>query len=410
MRHFDRRSILASPFSFLLIALVVVSGSGCTVPLYKESFLTAASDGPKWSPVRTGHKLGVGDHIHVIALAVDPKTPDTVYAATEILLTEGYKRDLIKTTDGGVWWSRVKKGVPVSLNVKCIAIDPHVTSTLYLGTVEGGIYKSIDAGENWVSMSSGMETKKPGKPSAAFRTINALAIDPQNPNTLYAATQAGIYKSINGAENWVEVSNGLTDIQDPQWQDYTGGVIAYAVAIDPTNSQIIYAATYGKGVFKSADGGTSWTGTLLALGKNKMFGGIQAFGENEMSVGVQALAINPKQPTIIYAGTTLSGVFKTSNAGKSWEPVNTGLGSQATKVGSLMIDPQNPNTVYAGTQRGVIRTTNGGQNWKFINSGLQPVPNMDQPVVLAIDPLNPHTMYAGTTLLGIYKSPNVEKE
>ena len=51
-----------------------------------------------------------------------------------------------------------------------------------------------------------------------------------------------------------------------------------------------------------------------------------------------------------------------------------------------------------------------GQNWKFINSGLQPVPNIDQPVVLAIDPLNPHTMYAGTTLLGIYKSPNVEKE
>ena len=84
---------------------------------------------------------------------------------------------------------------------------------------------------------------------------------------------------------------------------------------------------------------------------------------------VLALAINPQTPEILYAGTAWGGVFKSTNGGMSWTAMNTGLTN--TYINALAINPQTPGTLYAGTWGGgVFRSTNGGTNWTAINTGL----------------------------------------
>lgn len=406
MQDMKRLNILWSLLFASVIAVLLTSWGGCSKSVYKDSYLRQSSGrtGPTWSPVRINviepkHE----GHVQILALAVDPTTPDTLYASTRVTKFEGFEHGLLKTTDGGVSWTRTKYGVPLPLKILCIAIDPQNTSTIYVGTAGGGVYKSITAGAKWAPMSTGMKLMPAYRRDTYYQDINALAIDPQDTTTIYAATRGGgIYKSTNAAESWDQVNSGLTDVEDPL--GILGKIGAHAIAIDPTNPQIIYSSTTERGVFKSTNGGQRWANTHLTLRKDKLSTGM--FGSSN-SITATTLAIDPKNPTTIYAGLAGTGVYKSSNAGETWEPVNSGLGSAGIVVRTLTIDPQNPGTIYGGTQRGVIRTLNGGQNWEFINSGLHLVDNLDQPYLLAQDSLRPHTMYVGSTLLGIYRSSNI---
>ena len=120
-----------------------------------------------------------------------------------------------------------------------------------------------------------------------------------------------------------------------------GGDI-YALAIDPSTPQTIYAGTYDDGVFKSTNGGTSWTPITSGLTETYIY----------------SLAINPKAPQTIYAGAG-GGIFKSTNGGTSWTQVSSGLTSNI--VYSLAINPSNPQIVYAGSRGdGVFKSTNGG--------------------------------------------------
>src|SRR5439155_1654570 len=152
----------------------------------------------------------------------------------------------------------------------------------------------------------------------------------------------------------------------------------------------LYAATnFGAGVFKSSDGGGSWSAVNT---------GLPTFNYSYVS----ALAIDPQTPATLYAETE-GGVFKSTNTGGSWNAVNTGL--TATPVGALAIDPQTPATLYAGTRAlppgrrgGVFKSTNGGASWSAVNIGADVL-------AMAIDPQTPTTLYAGTGD-GILKSIN----
>jgi photosystem II stability/assembly factor-like uncharacterized protein len=98
--------------------------------------------------------------------------------------------------------------------------------------------------------------------------------------------------------------------------------------------------------------------------------GINVWTSNGPEGGcIYALAIDPVTPTTLYAGTENGGVFKSTNGGGNWSPVNTGLTD--TIVRALAIDPVTPTTLYAGTYRGsVFKSTNGGGNWSPVNTGL----------------------------------------
>ena len=204
-------------------------------------------------------------------------------------------------------------------------------------------------------------------------SIHVLTIDPTNSQTIYAGTEfGGLYKSTNGGSSWTAVNSGLTNL------------IIYSIAVDPTNSQTIYAGTQFGGVFKSTNGGSSWTAVNSGLTSSTILG----------------LDINPSNTQTLYAGTG-NGVFMSTNGGGTWNAVNSGLTS--TNVQTLSTDPTNPQTLYAGTgSGGIFKSTNGGASWTTVNVGLT-----DTNVIsLAIAPNNPQTLYAGTGSGGLFKSIN----
>ena len=113
-------------------------------------------------------------------------------------------------------------------------------------------------------------------------TINALAIDPQTPSTLYAGTSGGgVFQSTDGGANWRAINTGLT-----------GGEVR-ALAIDPQTPSTLYAGTSGRGVFQSTDGGASW----------------RAINTGLTTLDVRALAIDAHTPGTLYAGTSGGGAF-----------------------------------------------------------------------------------------------------
>jgi ligand-binding sensor domain-containing protein len=125
-------------------------------------------------------------------------------------------------------------------------------------------------------------------------SVHALVIKPQAPDTLYAGTDNGVFKSTNGGTNWTAINSGLTD---------TG---VSALAIDPQTPDTLYAGTSNGGVFKSTNGGMNWTAINTGL----------------TNTHVNALAIDPQTPDILYAGTNGDGVFKSTNGGTRVQPVD----------------------------------------------------------------------------------------
>ena len=200
-------------------------------------------------------------------------------------------------------------------------------------------------------------------------SVVSFAIDPTNTQTIYAGTyDSGVFKSTNGGTSWSAINTGLTNLN------------VNSLVIDPTNTSTIYvgahAGIHNDGVFKSTNGGTNWTNTGLT------------------DTGVDSLVIDPTNTQTIYAGTYGSGVLKSTDGGTNW--TNTGLTSSI--VSRLAIDPTNTQTIYAGTSDGVYKSTDGGENWTKMNiESPHYIPS------LAIDPTNTQVIYAGTSN-GVFKS------
>jgi uncharacterized protein (TIGR03437 family) len=154
-------------------------------------------------------------------LAVDPRSDDIVYAGT----LEG---GVFRTLDGGRSWGPLNRGLPV-LDVRALAIDPSNPFVLYAGLENGGLYKTVDAGANWLPASFGMA------PEAAIRDI---LIDPTMPQVIYAADpRTGVYRSEDGSKSWVLINRGLR----------MRNVNALGLSSDGST---LYAATEGEGVFR----------------------------------------------------------------------------------------------------------------------------------------------------------------
>jgi len=169
--------------------------------------------------------------------------------------------------------------------------------------------------------------------------VNALAIDPRTPTTVYAGTGRGLYKSTDGGQNWR--LQGLGDHID-------------RLVIDPQRPRTLYAAALS-GLFKSMDGGRRWRAINAGLEVDPQVPAIRR---------VQALAINPRTPATVVAATSLdvpaenrnAGLFRSTNGGRTWSPFNTGL--PVVTVSSLAI-AKTGSVLYAGTSEGVFAYSPG---------------------------------------------------
>jgi photosystem II stability/assembly factor-like uncharacterized protein len=167
-----------------------------------------------------------------------------------------------------------------------------------------------------------------------------------------------------------------------------------AVVVDPKDSSIIYVGTYGAGVFKSLDGGISWTQKINGLANGL----------------IQSLAIDPQNSAILYAGTYANGIYKSTNGGTNWAEANGGQSGQFV-VYDVDVDPNNSSTVYfAGRRNGaligeVYKSVNFGQSWSRIYSG-ENLGNGDYFYDIDVDPLDSNILYLAAHEHGFYKSTN----
>lgn len=312
----------------------------------------------------TWTKLTLPRTSKIIALTLDPGNPSTVYGAFKDL--QSGETGVYKTTDGGGTWSIPYVAGATSGDITALALDPATPTNIIMGKV--GLLESNDEGGSWGPVPSSTITS-----SHSFLTIAF------SPGGTYAGG-GSVYRRLGG--NWFNRSTGLPSTTR-----------AIAVHPDPFQDTAWVGTGFGQpdGVYKTTDGGLSWVPPATSGG-----------GPKE----VWTLAINNTTPTILYAGGeddlgTLSptgdAIWKSTNGGTSWSKLTSSPSASATWT--LAIDPNTPDTVWAGTWgHGVFRTKDGGQTWSAVNSGLTNLTVLS----LAVDPIS-GAVYAGTED-GIFKT------
>jgi hypothetical protein len=364
-------------------------------PSDMETIYAAAASGGVFKSINTGESwtpifddalsLSVGD------IAIAPSDPQIIYVGTGEANGGGGSQTydgvgIYKSSNGGNNW--IHCGLEESRNIGRMVIHPQNPDIVYVAAMgnlfsnnsERGIYKTMDGGLTWqnvlyVSDSTG--------------GID-VAIHPDNPDTVYAAMwervrrpnrksygglTCGIYRTINGGLDWTELTNGL-----PSPGTNIGRIGIDISLSDPNTLYAIYAdkTGYFDGVFKTTNGGNSWTQTNDG-----------SLADCYASYGwwFGRISIDPVDPNIAYViGFDL---YKTSSGGNSW----TNISSLVVHVDQhgLYTHPMNHNFVVIGNDGGLYTSTNGGNNWTWINN--LPV---TQFYTCEIDLQHPERLYGGT--------------
>lgn len=389
----------------MLALLVLVS----CAPIAATSPLSAA-----WIP----YNQGLPTHTTVLALAVDPRDPQKIFAGaydtTGLYLSTDQARrwgpfgdgldrmpvlalqfsgdQLFAGTTTGLYrlqnhrWARVEEIPPVSI----YAIVRGTDDQIYIATDRRGIYSSSDAGRTWTripglddkillsvaaldaqtifvgtSGQGAFVTRERGRSWQALDLftgdyVSFIAIDPRDRQTIFLRTRWGLFRSFDRGEKWQLLQGGIQ------------AVVVNALLID---SRRLYAATSG-GVLVSDDDGETWQSANEGLPPN-----------------TQALGLAQVDARTILAGMQ-TGVYITRNAGKTWQAMNEGLG--VPQVHALVI--QN-SALIAATEDGLYRAdVNGNFEW-IGNEGMR------WPMLsVVIAPSNPQAIYAGSYRRGIYIS------
>lgn len=325
---------------------------------------------------------------------------------TNMLLVTDAFSGLFRSTNGGSDWSPVNEGITTrtgasgdAIPVFCLSFDPSDSQTLWTGTQDTrGIFKSTDSGSRWAQKDNGVVESN-------GITFRGVAVDPNAPQTIYAAaelsswvwageerrgrefdmTQGVVYKSTDGGENWAAV-----------WR---GDNLARYVLINPQDSNLLYVSTGifdreaansdptsrvagGEGIVKSLDGGLTWTAANQGL-------------EN---LYVGSLFMHPDDPDILLAGAGNSqyyqgdGVYRTTDGGGSWQ--QTLADDIITAVEFARSDPK---IAYAGSANAIYRSADGGLTWQQAAGGDDgwgsPGVRAGIPIDIQVDPADPTRLF-----------------
>jgi photosystem II stability/assembly factor-like uncharacterized protein len=275
------------------------------------------------------------------AIATDPQDPQTIYVAPY----SGPSGTVFKTTDAGNTWVNTGPFPCCSAvtTVNLLVVDAQQRA-IYAGTQNGGLFKSTDRAATWTSINSGLPILSS---DGRYAPIQSLAIDPEDSNTIYVGTAEsplGAYKSTDGGVSWSAASSGLP-----------AGHNIISLAIDPRKTGTVYAGCDGGGVYKTVDGGANWAAANT---------GMRPFSSD------LPLLIDPNNPTNLYTWNG-DGLFRSTDEGATWSQPKPGLPDWY--LYSMVIDPQNPGTLYAGVccgGLGLIKSTDGGANWTALKTGI----------------------------------------
>jgi photosystem II stability/assembly factor-like uncharacterized protein len=301
---------------------------------------TAPVDGAGWTNV--GPEIGTA-----ASLAFDPHDPATAYL--------GAASGIYKTSDAGITWNHT--GL-TGWRVTQIFIDMQNTSNLYaqadfpVGDDDtiSKVFKSSDGGASWGDI---------------LTESTLLAV---NGDTLYASagSPASLYKSTDAGATWARLSG------------IPAGLFVVSMAVDWQNPQTLYATLQGTiaartvaTLYKSIDGGVTWKQSDSGLPEAFVLDG----ATNALPFAPRGLTIDPSNPATLYVAKFAGGVYKSTDAGATWRAANSGMPTNPASLpiccmGGVVIDPRNASTLYAPglnpTSVGVYKSTNGGSSWTAV--------------------------------------------
>ncbi len=321
------------------IALHPVNSAIAYATTAQNGIFKTTDGGQNWFAVNNGLAFANGNLPIILAVAIDPVTPETVYGA-------GISR-IYKSTDGGASWNSF---LLASSNTNELIIDPANPQILYISGF-GGVQRSSNGGQSWLVMNNGFTDNR----------VYDIAIDANLSNVLYAATQDGVFKTVDSASNWALANTGLV-----------GLAVALAVDPDAPSPGTLYAMRSNR-VYKSTNGASSWSNSSTGL----------------LVSALRDIAVDPLNPMVVYTVDD-SEVWKSVDAGANWSISNSGHILSFTN--KIAVSATQAGEVFTANAAGVYASTDSGGNWGDRSNGLINTIVED----IAFDPTNSQIMYAAT--------------
>jgi photosystem II stability/assembly factor-like uncharacterized protein len=334
------------------------------VPSEPNVFYIGNDDGGVWKSIDYGNSwYPIFDQeptSSIGAIAVAASDPNVIYVGTgegNIRPDQATGMGMYKSTDAGKTWSFI--GLRATEDIAMIAVDPHDSNRVFVAALghiyghngERGIFRSLDGGKTWKRVLYINE----------YVSGDDIEMDPRNPEVLYATlwqeqqapwengqfggTDGGIFKSTDGGDSWHKLTRGLP------------GVEQALLRVAPSDPNILYAAVSSGpgaprgavGIYRSDDAGASWhTVTRDPRPAERIGGG-----------DLPTLAIDPKNPDIVYSDTPV--VWKSADGGKTWSGFRGAPGGDDYQ--QTWINPDNPDVMAINSDQGAIVTVDGGETW-----------------------------------------------
>jgi photosystem II stability/assembly factor-like uncharacterized protein len=272
---------------------------------------TSATSVNSWTPV--GPQTAT-----VFSLEADPFDSSTLYAGT-------YFGGLYRSVDRGQTWVHIP-GPFSSYSIFSLIVDSRQRGRIFVGTFQAGVFVSNDAGRTWKAINNGLGNLN----------VQQITLDPADPQHLMITTNSGIFYTRDAGQNWLPQSDG-DKVQFPR-----------CTTFDPRNARISYAGTSGSGIYRSEDGGKTWTSFSTGL--------------------INPVVVDMKSSTtsgIVYAAVS-NGVYRLSPGATRWVNISENLpadlsGAQIVIDSSITSEPM----IYFSTDKGVYSRREGDseQGW-----------------------------------------------
>jgi len=318
--------------------------------LHGEGVYRSIDGGDHWADI-SGSSNGLPDS-GFLELVADPEVAGSIYLVGgcdvrfSTYETAGLDQNAVNgvyhSSDGGDSWRCLNSG-PLGTEsgaVKALALRPGDPGTIYVAA-ENGLFISWDRGETWQR-----DTSLP------YSVLSGILL--YGDSAIAFTNGAGVFRGAvmnEGSITWDPDPKCVVPVQFSQ------------VLKDPGDLSTIYATAYPGGVFKSTDGGSTW--------HEANFGLPSFLVEDPLRQGYYALALAPSQPEVLYLGMYGKGVYLSRNAGGTWQPMNGRDGMlYGLPVTSVAVDPVDSNHVFVASEDGVYRSENGGVSWARANEGL----------------------------------------